>query len=198
MKVIVATGNAGKMQEFSRIFAPYGIETVAQGHLYPDLDVDETGTDFAQNAFIKANAVFQLSGKASVADDSGLCVDALDGRPGVHTARYGGDVSYPEKMRLLLEELGGLPVDYRAAQFVCHICYIDASGQRFDFTGECHGYIGAEPKGEKGFGFDPIFMIGSQSFAELDEQKKDAISHRGRALRALAQHLGQTYDLNTK
>ncbi|MGI5967880.1 RdgB/HAM1 family non-canonical purine NTP pyrophosphatase [Anaerotruncus sp. AF02-27] len=190
MQVIVATGNKGKLCEFERIFAPLGISVVAQGEVCPGLQVEETGTTFAENAFLKAQAVHERTGKAAVADDSGLCVDALDGRPGVYSARYGGEeMPYPEKMEKLVEELGCLPVDYRTAKFVAHICFIDADGTRIDVEGICPGYIGAEPKGENGFGFDPIFMVGDRSFAELSDSEKDRISHRGKALRELAERL---------
>ncbi|WP_066459651.1 RdgB/HAM1 family non-canonical purine NTP pyrophosphatase [Anaerotruncus rubiinfantis] len=190
MQVIVATGNKGKLCEFERIFAPLGISVVAQGEVCPGLQVEETGTTFAENAFLKAQAVHERTGKAAVADDSGLCVDALDGRPGVYSARYGGEeMPYPEKMEKLVEELGCLPVDYRTAKFVAHICFIDADGTRIDVEGVCPGYIGAEPKGENGFGFDPIFMVGDRSFAELSDSEKDRISHRGKALRELAERL---------
>ena len=190
MQVIVATGNKGKLCEFERIFAPLGISVVAQGEVCPGLQVEETGTTFAENAFLKAQAVHERTGKAAVADDSGLCVDALDGRPGVYSARYGGEeMPYPEKMEKLVEELGCLPVDYRTAKFVAHICFIGADGTRIDVEGICMGYIGAEPKGENGFGFDPIFMVGDRSFAELSDSEKDRISHRGKALRELAERL---------
>ena len=190
MQVIVATGNKGKLCEFERIFAPLGISVVAQGEVCPGLQVEETGTTFAENAFLKAQAVHERTGKAAVADDSGLCVDALDGRPGVYSARYGGEeMPYPEKMEKLVEELGCLPVDYRTAKFVAHICFIGADGTRIDVEGICPGYIGAEPKGENGFGFDPIFMVGDRSFAELSDSEKDQISHRGKALRELAERL---------
>lgn len=194
MQVIVATGNAGKLREFSRIFAPYGIEAVSQKELLPDLEVEETGTTFAENAYLKAEAVHRLTGKAAVADDSGLCVDALGGAPGVYSARYGGaDLSYPEKIKKLVGELGSLSVDLRTARFVAHICYIGTDGKRVDFEESCEGYIGAVPKGENGFGFDPIFMVGQKSFSELSGDEKDAISHRGKALRKLAAYLEETY-----
>lgn len=190
MQVIVATGNKGKLREFERIFAPLGIEVIAQGALYPELCVEETGTTFAENAFLKAEAVHRLSGKAAVADDSGLCVDALDGAPGIYSARYAGEETpYPEKMKKLLGALRGVPVDWRTARFVAHICYIGETGERIDVEGVCAGYIGHEPRGENGFGFDPIFMVGNQSFSELDDAKKDEISHRGKALRELAERL---------
>lgn len=193
MQVIVATGNPGKLREFSRIFAPYGIEAVSQKALLPDLEVEETGTTFAENAYLKAEAAHRLTGKAAVADDSGLCVDALGGAPGVYSARYGGaDLPYGEKIKKLVDELGSLSVDLRTARFVAHICYIAEDGKRTDFEESCEGYIGAVPKGENGFGFDPIFMVGQKSFAELSGEEKDAISHRGKALRKLAAFLEET------
>lgn len=190
MQVIVATGNPGKLREFQRIFAPVGIEVSAQKELYPDLKVEETGQTFGENSFLKANAVHQLSGCAAVADDSGLCVDALDGRPGVWSARYGGEqTSYPEKIQMLLEELKEIPWERRTARFVAHICYISPQGERIDVEETCEGRIGYEPRGERGFGFDPIFYVGEKSFSELTDQEKDAISHRGKALRELERRL---------
>lgn len=191
--MVVATGNAGKMREFARIFAPYGIEVLSQKELLPDLLVEETGETFAQNAYLKAQAVHQLTGRAAVADDSGLCVDALDGRPGVYSARYAGEETpYPEKIQKLLDELGDLPVDWRTAKFVAHICFIDEDGKQIDFEEYCPGYIGAQPRGDNGFGFDPIFMVGQKSFSELSDAQKDEISHRGKALRKLADWLAET------
>lgn len=191
-QVIVATGNPGKLREFARIFAPFGIEAVSQKEMLPELSVEETGATFGENAWLKAEAVHRLTGKAAVADDSGLCVDALDGAPGVYSARYGGeDMPYDKKNEKLLGELGGLPVDWRTAKFVAHICYIDEAGNRADFEECCPGYIGAEPKGNNGFGYDPIFMVGQKSFSELSDEEKDAISHRGKALRKLMEYLGK-------
>lgn len=189
-QVIVATGNAGKLREFGRIFAPFGLETAAQKEVCPGLSVEENGTTFAENAFLKADAVHRQTGRAAVADDSGLCVDALDGRPGVYSARYAGEETpYPEKIQCLLAELDGVPDEKRTARFVAHICYIDEDGQRLDIEESCEGKIGYAPAGENGFGFDPIFLVGEKSFSELDDAEKDAISHRGKALRALAAYL---------
>ncbi len=190
MQVIAATGNKGKLREFERIFAPFGIEVLAQDQVCPGLNVEETGSTFAENAFLKARAVYELTGKAAVADDSGLCIDALDGAPGVYSARYAGEnTPYPIKIQKLLDELKGVPVDWRTARFVAHICYIDENGTGMDVEGVCTGYIGAGPRGENGFGYDPIFMVGKKSFSELDDAEKDACSHRGKALRALAEQL---------
>lgn len=189
-QVIVATGNAGKLREFGRIFAPFGLEVAAQKEVCPGLSVEENGATFAENAFLKADAVHRQTGKAAVADDSGLCVDALGGRPGVYSARYAGEeTSYPEKIQRLLAELDGVPDGKRTARFVAHICYIDADGQRIDFEESCEGKIGYAPAGENGFGFDPIFLVGEKTFSELDDAEKDKISHRGKALRKLAAYL---------
>ncbi len=189
-QVVVATGNAGKLREFGRIFAPFGLETAAQKEVCPGLSVEENGTTFAENAFLKADAVHRQTGRAAVADDSGLCVDALDGRPGVYSARYAGEETpYPEKIQCLLAELDGVPDEKRTARFVAHICYIDEDGQRLDIEESCEGKIGYAPAGENGFGFDPIFLVGEKSFSELDDGEKDAISHRGKALRTRAAYL---------
>lgn len=186
MQVIAATQNKGKLREFARIFLPLGIEVIAQGAVCPDLSVEETGTTFAENAFLKAQAVHQLTGKAALADDSGLCVDALDGRPGVYSARYAGEnTPYPEKMWRLLDALKDVPADRRGAQFVAHICYIGEDGERLDACGFCDGMIGFAPRGDNGFGYDPIFMVAERSFSELPDTEKDAISHRGKALREM-------------
>ena len=192
MKGIAATGNMGQLREFARIFAPLGIEPAAQSEVCPGLSVEETGTTFAENAFLKADAVHERTGLAAVADDSGLCVDALDGAPGVYSARYAGEETpYPEKISRLLGELEGVPEERRTARFVAHICYIGADGARIDAEGTCEGKIGWEPRGDGGFGYDPIFYVGDRSFAELSAEEKDAVSHRGKALRELARKLNE-------
>lgn len=193
MQIIVATNNEGKVREFSRIFAPFGLQAVPQKAVLPDCKVEETGTTFAENAYLKAQAVHHLTGQAVVADDSGLCVDALHGGPGVYSARYGGSSSYPEKIAKLVQALEGVPMDQRTARFVAHICYISQDGTRTDFEESCEGIIGTAPKGNRGFGFDPIFFVGGKSFAELPDQEKDALSHRGKALQKLAAYLEEFY-----
>ena len=199
MQVIVATGNQGKLREFARIFAPFGIEVVAQGAVCPGLKVEENGTTFAENAFLKADAVHRLTGKAAVADDSGLCIDALNGAPGVYSARYAGeDTPYPEKIAKLLGEIQDVPPEQRTAQFVAHICYIDQNGKRLDARGVCEGTIGYEMRGERGFGYDPIFMVGEKSFSELTDEEKDEVSHRGKALRELVRQLEEQHQIDEK
>lgn len=169
-----------------------GHRAAAQSEVSPGLSVEETGTTFAENAFLKADAVHERTGLAAVADDSGLCVDALDGAPGVYSARYAGEETpYPEKISRLLGELEGVPEERRTARFVAHICYIGADGARIDAEGTCEGKIGWEPRGDGGFGYDPIFYVGDRSFAELSAEEKDAVSHRGKALRELARKLNE-------
>ena len=187
MKVIVATGNAGKMREFKRILEPLGFAVTSMKEEGISLPIEETGTTFAENARIKALAVHTHTGEAVVADDSGISVDALDGRPGVYSARYGGeDLPHPEKIKLLLSELRDVPPERRGAHYTCAICFVLPDGRMLDFEAVCEGHVGYETRGANGFGYDPIFYIGERSFAEYTDAEKDAISHRGKALRQMA------------
>ena len=190
MEIIVATKNKGKLREFSRILAQMDIQVVGMEDLDIHLDIEENGETFYDNAKIKAEAIHALTGKAVVADDSGLCVDALGGRPGVYSARYGGeDLPYPQKIAMLLEELKDCPPEKRTAQFACVIYFVDEKGRGYGFEGICPGTIGYQCKGERGFGYDPVFYVGEESFSSLTDEQKDACSHRGKALRAFAQAL---------
>ena len=148
-----------------------------------DVDVEETGTTFEENAFLKAHAVMEASGLPAVADDSGLCVDALNGAPGVYSARYGGpELDDAGRYRLLLENMRG-QLD-RRCRFVSAICCCFPGGDRIEARGECAGTLAYAPKGTDGFGYDPIFFVPEQkkTFAELTAEEKNAISHRGKAL----------------
>lgn len=191
MKFIMATNNAHKVVELSRILLPLGIDVVSAKDAGITLDdVEETGTTFAENAFLKANAAFIKTGMPAVADDSGLCVDALDGRPGIYSARYGGDgATDSEKNIKLLDELKNVCDKDRTAHFTSAICCILEDGTRIDVEGICKGKIAFEPHGNGGFGYDPIFMCGQKCYAELSGEEKDAISHRGIALRKLKAEL---------
>ena len=187
-RVVAATSNKGKLKEFARILAPFGIEVIAppQGTLD---DIIENGKTFEENALIKAQTIFQKTGLSVLADDSGLCVDALNGRPGVLSARYlGEDTPYPKKIEGLLKELDGIPENRRTARFVCAIAFITPKESHV-FTEVCEGVIGHQSKGTNGFGYDPVFYVGSQSFGEMTHDQKDAISHRGKALQALCRYL---------
>lgn len=185
MKFLIATHNQHKCIEFRRILAPLGIDAVTAEDMGITLtDAEETGVTFAENARIKAVSGCKESGMVCVADDSGLSVDALDGRPGVYSARYAGghDVSYDVKINTLLDEMKDVPDSERGAQFVSAVCCAFPDGRLLEVEGICRGVIGHEPRGKGGFGFDPIFYVDEKSFAELSGEEKDAVSHRGKSL----------------
>lgn len=190
-KFIIATNNAKKLVELDRILNPLGINAVTARDAGVDLgDVEETGTTFEENALIKAMSAFEKSGLPAIADDSGLMVDALDGRPGVYTARYGGEgLSDKERYMNLLDEMKDIPKDKRTARFVSAICCVLSKDEVITVRGECVGEIAFEPSGEGGFGYDPIFLYEVKSFALLTPEEKDSISHRGKALRLLREEL---------
>lgn len=186
MRLLLATQNKHKVEEFSRILTPLGWEILPQDAVCPELDVEETGTTFTENARLKAMALYRATGFPTVADDSGLCVDALDGAPGVYSARYAGEGHDSDaNINKLLEELRNVPPEKRTAQFVCSICTVFDEKDIVICEGRCTGTIGFERHGNDGFGYDPVFMVGERSFAELSGAEKDKISHRGMALREL-------------
>ena len=190
MEIIIATGNAGKVREFKRMLEPLGYTVFSQKEKGISVDVEETGGTFAENALIKARAVWEQAHTAVIADDSGLCVDALDGRPGVYSARYAGeDATDADRNRKLLAELEG--VEDRSAHFTCAIAYISPDGKERVFEGICPGKIGFEPKGSDGFGYDPLFYWEDKTFGEMYAEEKDAVSHRGRANRMLEAYLSR-------
>lgn len=189
-EVVIATGNAHKVEEFRRMLAPMGYQVFSLKDKGIEIEVEETGETFEENALIKARAVRALVDCPVIADDSGLCVDALGGAPGVYSARYGGEgATDHDKNQKVLGQLSG--VTDRAAKFVCAIAYLDDRGREHLFVGECRGQIGFEERGAEGFGYDPIFMVGDRSIAQLSAEEKDAISHRGCAIAKLAAFLGE-------
>ena len=181
MKYVIATHNKGKLVEFQRLLEPMGIEAVTMDIEEPE----ETGTTFRENAFIKAEAACRETGLPAVADDSGLCVDALNGAPGVYSARYGGEgLDDAGRYRMLLANMPkGQP---RTAKFVSVITCCFPNGNVLTARGECPGTIAFAPMGEGGFGYDPVFFLPKlkKTFAQLTAEEKNAISHRGRALEA--------------
>ena len=184
MKFILASHNKGKLAEMQKIFGERGVEVGLQSDLGLDLEPEEDGATFTENARIKARAVMEASGLPAIADDSGLCVDALNGAPGVYSARYGGpgldDVG---RYRRLLENMKGQP---RGAKFVSVITCCFPNGDVLTARGECPGTIALAPMGEGGFGYDPIFFVPGlkKTFSQLTAEEKNAISHRGKALEA--------------
>ncbi len=193
MKLIIASGNKGKVREYKEMLAECGFdEVLSLKDAGIVCDPEETGSTFEENAAIKARALYELvkdTGAACLADDSGLEVDALGGEPGVYSARWLGLSDDGEKNAELLRRLEGTPDDERTARFVCVIHFIKADGGEIAVRGECEGRIGHEPLGENGFGYDPIFMYGSESFAQIGAEKKNAVSHRGAALAKLVSEL---------
>ena len=187
MKIIIATHNKHKLNEMSRILSPMGYEVVTDTDIGIELsDVEENGETFLDNARIKAESGCKESGLPCIADDSGLCVDALGGAPGVFSARYSGVHGDDDgNNRKLLKELEGVPTEKRTAHFACAICVSFPDGSEVTATGKCEGFIGYEKKGSNGFGYDPLFMVGDRSLAEMSAEEKDAISHRGNALKEL-------------
>ena len=200
MLICAASNNAGKLKELRRILERMGHEVKSLRELGIDLDPEETGTTFAENARIKAEAFCKASGLPTVADDSGLCVDALNGAPGVYSARYcghhGDDAANNAK---LLREMAGVPEEKRTARFVSAVCFLLPDGRELLVEGECPGSVAFTETGSNGFGYDPLFIpdrvglpdgttvenTARRSYAELADGEKDAISHRGRAMEKL-------------
>lgn len=191
MDFILATNNMKKLAEMQRILSPLGINVVTAKMLGITLeDVEEDGEIFEDNAKLKARAACKETGLPAIADDSGLCVDYLDGAPGVYSARFAGEHGNDEKNNdLLLEKLEGVPMEKRDAHYVCAICCTFPDGREIVVRGECHGKIGFERDGNEGFGYDPLFLVDGRSFGRYTAEEKDKISHRGNALRLLAAEL---------
>ena len=185
MKLVLASKNQGKLKEMQTILSELGLEVVLESEVGVDVDVEETGTTFAENALLKAKAVAEASGMAAIADDSGLMVDALNGEPGVYSARYGGCSSDPERIAYLLSNMADIPEGKRSARFVTAIACVLPDGQTLTAEGFCEGRILTQPRGTKGFGYDPVFYVPKigKTFAEALPEEKNAISHRGNALR---------------
>ncbi|HWS42525.1 MAG TPA: RdgB/HAM1 family non-canonical purine NTP pyrophosphatase [Pseudoflavonifractor sp.] len=190
MKMVLASKNAHKLAELSSILSQQGVEVVLESDAGVDVDVEETGTTFEANALLKARAVMEATGLPAIADDSGLCVDALNGAPGVYSARYGGPgLDDAGRYKLLLENMRGM-LD-RRCRFVSCICCCFPGGDTLTARGECHGTLAYVPKGEDGFGYDPVFFVPGlkKTFAQLAPEEKNTISHRGVALEQFAEKL---------
>ena len=192
MKMVLASKNSHKLREMQDILSAQGVEVVLESDVGADVDVEETGATFEENALLKAKAVMEATGLPAIADDSGLCVDALNGAPGVYSARYGGpgldDVG---RYKLLLENMRG-QLD-RRCKFVSAICCCFPNGDTVTARGECQGTLAYAPKGADGFGYDPIFFVPGlkKTFAELLPEEKNAISHRGNALAVFKDKLAE-------
>ena len=186
MKVVLASKNKHKLVEISKITEKFGFDLVLQSELGVDIDVEETGTTFEENSLLKAEAVMKATGLPALADDSGIAVDALNGEPGIYSARYGFDESLDDwgRMMLLLKNTEHVPDDQRQAQFVCVITFVTPEGEVIQARGEIHGMLTREPRGENGFGYDPIFYYPpyGKTTAEASAEEKNKVSHRAVAL----------------
>jgi len=193
MKFVLATHNPGKLREMSDILSHLGIEVVSPKELGVTVDVEETGTTFAENAMLKAKAVCKAANLPAIADDSGLCVDALNGGPGVYSARYGGEeLDDRGRYMLLLNSMRGQTT--RAAHFACAVACAFPNGESLTAEGRCDGSIAFAPMGDGGFGYDPVFFVPEyrKTFGQLTAEEKREISHRGRALADFVKKL-ETY-----
>lgn len=191
-RVIVASGNQGKIREIREILAPLDLDVVSMKEAGIEVDVDETGMSFEENALLKARGIAMLTDDLVIADDSGLEIDYLNKEPGIYSARYlGRDVSYDIKNQNLLDRLEGVPDEKRSARFVCAVAAILPNKKELVVRGVMEGRIGYEIRGEHGFGYDPIFYLPEYgcTSAELSMEEKNKISHRGKALRAIKEEL---------
>ena len=193
MKVVLASKNRHKLEEISQITRKFNMELVLQSELGVDIDVEETGTTFEENSFLKAEAVMKATGLPALADDSGIAVDALNGEPGIYSARYGFDPTLDDwgRLQLLLKNTAGVPDGQRQAKFVCVITMVTPEGQAIQARGEIHGELLRAPAGENGFGYDPIFYYPplGMTTAEMPGEVKNQVSHRANALKVLYQKL---------
>lgn len=190
MKIVLASNNKDKLAEIRRILPSPEYEVISQREAGADIEAEENGSSFAENAAIKARAAYNILKMPVIADDSGLCVDFLNGAPGIYSARYAEKGRRCEK---LLNELEGVPDEKRGAEFVCAVCYIDGSGNEHIFEGRCRGKIAFERKGSGGFGYDPIFIYNGRTFAEIPAEEKKKISHRALALEQLKTFLDNAH-----
>lgn len=190
-QVVIATKNKGKAKDFEALFTPLGYEVVTMFDVAPDMEIEETGTTFEENAILKAETLSRALGQLVIADDSGLAVDALEGEPGVYSARYAGDHDDEANIEKVLENLQGVPVEERTARFCCALAIAGPNLDTYTVFGTCEGVILTEKRGTNGFGYDPIFYVPEldRAMAELSPEEKGAISHRGNAIRKLAEEL---------
>lgn len=198
MKFIIATNNAQKLVELERILEPLGVNAVSPKDEGISLgDVEENGKTFMENSLIKAKAACDKTGLPAIADDSGICVDALEGAPGIYSARFAGEeASDEDKNNLILNKLENIPDEQRGAHYTCAVSCVFPNGDLIQVEGKCFGKIAYEPDGDGGFGYDPIFLYNGVSFGKVTSEEKDKVSHRGNALRKLKKELEKYLEEN--
>lgn len=194
-RLVIASDNAGKIREFRQLLEPFGFDVISMREAGFSGEIVEDGDTFEENAHIKARTVFDATGLPTMADDSGLEIDFLDGAPGVYSARYAGEgASDSERCEKVLDEMHGVARELRDARFVCTIYFIYAEDDEYSVRGEVCGYIGDEPVGKNGFGYDPIFMLNDdESMATISDEEKNKISHRAAAFKRLSEILKEKF-----
>lgn len=193
-KFVVATKNKGKLKEFQEILRGFPFEVVSMEQIGINDDIEENGQTFEENALIKARAVHKITGDMVMADDSGLEVDYLNGEPGIYSSRFAGEgASDQDRNQKLLSLLKNVPLEKRSARFVCVIAVVLSDNDYFTVKGTFEGFIGFEPKGQNGFGYDPLFYVPqfNMTSAQMEAHKKHEISHRGKALTKMVEELAK-------
>lgn len=190
-KIILASNNQGKLKEIKSKLAPFGIDVTSLKEEGINIEIEETGKTYSENALLKAKAIFSITGMPVIAEDSGLEIDFLDGKPGIYSARFlGENASYEEKMNKIIELLNNVQEEDRTARFRCVICFIDENGNEHFFEDTCEGKIADRPTiGKNGFGYDPIFEYEGRTFAEMPQEEKNKISHRGKAIKKFVEYI---------
>lgn len=190
--IILASNSKNKIIEISQKLKPFNINVISQAEAGYNIEVDETGTTFKENAILKAEAIYEKTKMPVIADDSGLEIDALGGKPGVYSKRFAGEnATDDERIEKILKAMENVEDSKRTARFKCAICYIDKFGQKHIFEEACEGKITTKLYGEDGFGYDPIFLYDSRTFAQMAREEKNKVSHRGKAINKLVEFLSQ-------
>ena len=185
---ILASNNKNKLREYKEKLSEFGIDVISQSEAGINIEVEETGTTFAENAELKAKAIYDLVKKPVISDDSGLSVDALGGDPGVFSHRFAGPTDQ-DRINKILTLLENVDDEKRTAHFTCAICFIDENGNEHIFEEKCEGTIARKQEGENGFGYDPIFLYEGKTFADISSEEKNEISHRGRAIKSFVNYI---------
>lgn len=190
MEIILATNNKNKVREISQKLKPFNIKVISQEEAGCNIEVEETSKTLKGNAELKAETIYKILGKPVIADDSGLEIDALNGEPGVYSKRYAGpNATDKERIEKVLNLMKDVEDNKRTAKIKCDICYIDNEAQKHFFEGICNVKITKEPIGSNGFGYDPIIMYNNRTFAQIPEEEKNKISHRGKAIEKLVKYI---------
>ncbi len=188
--IILASNSANKIIEISQKLKPFNINVISQAEAGYNIEVDETGTTFKENAILKADAIYEKTKMPVIADDSGLEIDALGGKPGVYSKRFAGEnATDSDRIEKILDLMKDIEDNKRTARFKCTICYIDKFGDKHIFEGTCEGKITTKLYGNDGFGYDPIFLYGTKTFAQMTQEEKNKVSHRGKAINKLVEFL---------